>query len=412
MAMLRAPFIVRTLSNCRQFVRVPNRWLRSSIRDEPFFDQKSCSYQHSHLDFLTKGATISHAQQTKDGDNVEVQWEHHTSVFYASWLRAQDLSIASSLLPSEYQQVLWGHEVEIPEFDYSHRGDQVVDWMLGLKKWGLIVIRGVPINEKGWLDCMHTIGPIVRRYHPTDIITQRAGDKKAIATDPVGYGQDFLGCHTDTTYCKPPVRLVSFLCTEYSTPEDDMINFFADGFKLVQEFRNDNPDEFQLLSTVMWRTARHRLGVEEPCNPAEVQIYEWDTCHDTPIIVLEDDTIKRLHFKFVMHAGMPLQNYSDPQVGRFYQAFTALTEAMDNPKNHYNLFLKPGTAFIVDNYRVLHGRYPIPPSTKRTLVGIFIGDMTVKSRWRVLMGKLSGLENMWLLGCSDEALEILSKRKQ
>ena len=171
-----------------------------------------------------------------------------------------------------------------------------MDWMLGLKKWGLIVIRGVPKNEKGWLDCMHTIGPIVRRYHPTDIITERAGDKKAIATDPVGYGQDFLGCHTDTTYYKPPVRLVSFLCTEYSTPEDDMINFFADGFKLVQEFRNDNPDEFQLLSTVMWRTARHRLGVEEPCNPTEVQIYEWDTCHDTPIIVLEDDTIKRLHF--------------------------------------------------------------------------------------------------------------------
>ena len=116
-------------------------------------------------------------------------------------------------MPSEYQQVLWGHEVE-----------QVMDWMLK--------------NERGWLDCMHTIG----RYHPTDIITQRAGDKKAIATDPVGYGRDFLACHTDTTYYKPPVWLVSFLCTEYSTPEDDMINFFFDGFKVVQKFHKDNPD--------------------------------------------------------------------------------------------------------------------------------------------------------------------------
>ena len=160
MAMMRASFIVRTLSNCRQFVRVtwgdgakstfPNMWLRSSIRDEPFFDQKSCSYQHSHLDFLTKGASISYAQQSKDEDNVEVQWEDHTSVFDASWLRAQDLSISSSLLPSEYQQVLWGHEVKIPEFDYSHRGEQVMD----CRGVGRCLVAGGLTWATNWCVCM------------------------------------------------------------------------------------------------------------------------------------------------------------------------------------------------------------------------------------------------------------------
>ena len=422
MAMLRAPFTVRALSNCRRFVKVtwgdgaestfPNMWLRASIRDEPFFDLKSCSYQHSHLDFLIKGATISRAQQTEDGEDVEVQWEDHTSIFDASWLRAQDLGISTSLLPTEYEQVPWGGEVKLPVFEYSHKGDQVMDWMLALKKRGLAVIRGVPKNEKGWLDCMHMIGPVTRRYHPTDIIIQRAGDEKAMATDPVGYGRDFLGCHTDTTYYKPPVRLVSLLCTEYSTPEEGMVNFFTDGVKVVQEFRKENPEAFHLLSTVKCRYSRHRLGVEEPCDPADVRIYEWDACRDTPVIDLENNTVQRLHFKFVAHAGMPLQNYSSSQTERFYQAFRALKEAMDNPKNHYNLVLEPGTAVIVDNYRVLHGRYPIPPAIKRTLVGGFISDMTFNSRWRILMGELSGLESKWRLGCSDETLEILSKRKQ
>ena len=35
---------------------------------------------------------------------------------------------------------------------------------------------------------------------------------------------------------------------------------------------------------------------------------------------------------------------------------------------------------------------------------------TFRSRRRILLGKKSGLSDIWLMGCSDRALEILSDR--
>ena len=35
---------------------------------------------------------------------------------------------------------------------------------------------------------------------------------------------------------------------------------------------------------------------------------------------------------------------------------------------------------------------------------------TFRSRLRILLGKKSGLSDIWLMGCSDRALEVLAER--
>ena len=421
--MLRAPFVVRALSHCQKLAKVTwsdgaestfhNTWLRSSIRDERFFDTKACNYRDSHLDFLVKETPISRAQRSEDGESIKVEWEDHSTVFDASWLRAQDLSISSSLLPTEYQQINWaGDDTEIPEFKYSHRLDQAKEWMLGLKTWGLIVIHGVPENEQGFRDCMQVIGPLTRRNHPTDIYTAKPGVEQSLASDPVAYGSEFLGAHTDTSYYREPHRLQGFMCTRYEAPDKDTINFYTDGFRVVKEFCEKNPEAFRLLSTTVCRKGRHRLTVEEHCDPADARIYEWNIYTDTPIILLEGDTVKRLHLKFTKHGGIPLQYYDDSKALDFYRAHRAFEEAMNDSTKFYKFVLKPGMCTITDNYRLCHGRNRIHPTTRRTLMGGYISDATYTSRWRVHMGQASGLENKWLYGCSDESLDILSKRKQ
>ena len=421
--MLQAPFVARALSHCQKLARVTwgdgaestfhNTWLRASIRDERFFDTKACNYRDSHLDFLIKEAPITHARQSEDGESIKVKWEDHSTVFDASWLRAQDLSISSSLLPAEYQQIAWaGDDTAIPVFEYSHRIDQVKEWMQGLKKWGLIVIQGVPQNEQGFQDCMHVIGPLSRRNHPTDIYTAKPGIEQSLASDPVAYGSEFLGAHTDTSYYREPHRLQGFMCSAYEAPDKDTVNFYTDGLRVVEEFRKNNPEAFRLLTRTKCRKGRLRLTVEEECDPSDARIYEWSIYTDTPIILLEGDTVKRLHLKFTKHAGVSLEHYNDSQVLDFYRAQKAFEQAMDDSKNFYKFVLRPGTCTITDNYRICHGRNRIHPSTRRTLLGGYIADATYMSRWRVLMGRASGLENKWLYGCSDESLDILSKRKQ
>ena len=74
--MLRSSFIVNSLSHCSRALRVlwkdgvecvyPSTWLRSTVRDERFFDQKGLMYEASHLQFTSSpDSTLKHAGVTK-----------------------------------------------------------------------------------------------------------------------------------------------------------------------------------------------------------------------------------------------------------------------------------------------------------------------------------------------------------
>jgi len=157
MAMLRAPFLVRALSHSPRNLRItwkdgvesvfPNAWLRSNVRDDRFFD-KSMTYNYDHLSFVKQDAPITSARQ-QDNVSVKVRWEDHTSDFDTSWLRAQDIANAPKN-KENLELELWDHSLNIPEYDYLDRGNELTSWMRDLKKYGIILVNGVPRSEKGF----------------------------------------------------------------------------------------------------------------------------------------------------------------------------------------------------------------------------------------------------------------------
>ena len=370
----------------------------------------SWNYKQRHLDFVLKESPIVHSEQANNGEDLGVHWEDHESVFNISWLRAQDTSISSGL-PLAYERTLWGSELEIPVCDFSRKEADFESWMTDLKKFGILKVEGCPPNVKAAEDFLHMIGPLLPRHHPTNWFTLQSRSDRSVSLEPVSYGPAALDVHTDVVYRPSPPRLVGFLPTHYSAPVEDTINAFSDGFKVANDLRREDPETFHILSTANIRFARRRLSVLDPCDPADVRRYQLDRYVDTPIIVMNGEQVERVQFKFFKHGGMPM-GYDNQHLIKFYRAYKTFQTMMDDPKNQCRTVLKTGSFFVFDNWRTGHGRTNVHPSTSRTVLGGFVSDETFNSRWRMLTGKLSGLEDQWLFGCSDEALELLSQRKQ
>ena len=428
--MLRAPFLVKSLSHSRDAVKIvwgdnatslmPSTWLRSMVRDSEFFSESSSMYMDHHLDFILKETVVTGAKATSqpDGDlgsGIEISWDDHASVFDSSWLRVQDPSILSSELRNkDLDPVSWdGSCTHIPEYTFSEKDTHFDSWMKDLRKYGLLVVRDVPNSDKGLRDFMHKIGPLRQRYHPIDYFTLVSVPERA-ALDIHGYGLKPFNAHTDTSQYPTPAKLLALLGIEYFAPVKDTTTFFADGFKIIEDLREKDPNSFELLTTTLKRFGRRRMGVEEPCDPKDLPQYLWDIQHSCPPIFYDKDLDKvtRLQIFFGKHSGYALNSYPDDHMKRFYHAYKVLQGMLDDPKYHHNVVITPGTLAITDNYRIAHGRGSIGPSTKRTVIGCYTHSEVWDSRWRLLCGKWSGLSSRWLYGCTDEALEALSKRME
>ena len=416
-ARLRMPFIIRTLSHSPRTLQItwkdgvqstfPNAWLRSNVRDDRFFD-KSNTYRYGHISFVKQNVPISSARP-QDDETIKVMWEDHTSDFDASWLRAQDVASAP-MSKDKVEWERWDSSLIIPEYTYHTRENELTSWTKDLKKYGLITVNDVPRNEKGFLDVMHMIGPLRRRYHPTDILRLEAWNSKYKEVDPTAYGTDHFNAHIDHTYLESPAKILGFLCVDYNAPLKDTVSYFSNSIRVAEDLRKTDPEAFQILSTTPFRRARRRIGVEEDCDPKDERIYDWDTYYDSPVIVMSNSEIKIVRSSPVQNSGHVLGSYDDDYIRKFYSAYDKFVEMLEDPKYHAKKLLKPGSMFLFDNHRLVHGRSQIYQNTSRVFLVGFIAEETWNSRWRNILGKQSGIADKWLFGCSDKSLEILGQR--
>ena len=165
-SLLRAPFRVGALSHCRDFVRIlwkdgaksefPNIWLRSSVRDDNFFDAGSFLYRlEKYTGFLSKESPLLSAEYQEGNDFLKVQWPDHSTTFDLSWLRAQD----NTLYDPTPHAVPWTADSKLDNvYDYARIREDMEAWMMCLKKYGVVYMMGVPPNEDGLKEVLHTIG--------------------------------------------------------------------------------------------------------------------------------------------------------------------------------------------------------------------------------------------------------------
>ena len=353
-------------------------------------------YRPEHLSFIAKGLPITSVEQCEDEEHIKIIWEDHTSTFNSSWLRTQDVP-ATLKLREPFQEVRWDSGVNIPRYDYGLKDDQFESWMTDLKSYGMIIVDGTPPTQDGMVDFMHTIGPLRQLYEGTNVLTWTSNLVVDDQSAP-------MHAHTNTSYYRAPPKIQVFLCTEYDAPKEDTLSFFVDGFKVVDDFRKEDPEAFKLLASTVVRQARRRS------ESSNLHNYEWDTFQDNPLVITEGDKLKQLLVTFNEHAAYPLKDQSDEHMKDWYRAILMLQERLDDPKNHHSSVMKKGTMVVMDNHRICHGRGTIHSATSHTLLGCNISGEVWESRWRLMLAKKSGLPDEWLLGCSTESLEILANR--
>ena len=415
---------MRALSHFPRLLRVtwgdgaestyPSTWLRASVRDSQFFDYNSCEYHPEHTAFISKGLSIIAAEHTGQGaeENIRVQWEDHSTNFSVPWLRVQDAQNLNDLADRHIvEEVLWTRENELPQYQFSEKEECFESWMKDLRKWGVICVHGCPPTEKGITDFLTMVAPLWQRtYHPTNLAHIHATPKTAMVQ--LAYAVKILRMHTGYADYNPPPKLMGLLCTELNAPKLDTKTSVVDAHKVLHDLKHEDPESFHVLCTTPLRRGRHRLDVEEDCDPSKVQMYQRSFILEEPVVRMEGNNIYRIRMHRGKDIGLSLGPHDDEFMKKYYVAYGKLQALLNDPKYTQEFVLKPGMMLVVDNYRLCHGRSEIHPSTHRVLKTAYVSEDGWCNRWRLMLGQKSGLDTKWLYGCSDEALTVLAQWKE
>ena len=409
---LRSSFRVSSLSHCRDYLRVvwadgktskfSNVWLRSAVRDPKYFDVSSLLYrQRDYASFLANDVPFVSVEHTSSEEDLTIHWENHSSQFNTSWLRANDHHINDKYIGGP-EVVLWDAKSKFPvKYHYSQRKESLESWMTDLRRYGMVFFEGVPPSGEGMDDVMQQIGILKQRFHPTNKLPITYDPTLVKDVDMDIYNNDPHPVHTDTAYYTTPNRLSGLIATHYDAPVQDTENYFVDSLKVIEDIHREEPEAYDLLRTIPIRLSRRRMHVQEECDPADVHMYQYDHAEQLPLVRFSNK-----------HAGFAIDIIKDHSLmEKYYQAFLLLESKLSDPLYHQSIVLKAGTLAIFNNNRVAHSRGAIHPSTRRSLLLGFMSEEMWQTRWRLINGQKSGLDEKWLYGCSNKTLQVLAKRK-
>ncbi len=395
----------------------PNLWLLDSCRCPQCFQRDTLSLNHGHdLLKMPLFPTTQDVSVNREGD-LEIVWggeqTGHHSVFDASWLRVH--CYKDPALKKSPKRKLWDASVSVPHFDYDEVMDDneallsLLDRMLEL---GIAIIDNAPKNEESFRAVIERVGPLRQRYHPTNVFTLDRSDTNAQAIQH-SYQVGALRNHTDVTAYDIPTGLQFLECLLYENPDNDRQAYstVVDGFKLAEVIKTENPWFYELLTTEYIPAGRRRLCVEEKLGEHEssAKKYEWEAYRRNHVIHL-DENGEVYQVRYNHNTRIPLE-VSDDKIHDLLAAYRRFSQLLQDPEYNAEFLVSPGQILVVDNWRILHGRTGIwNPNLKRIVLGAYLEEETFRCRRRILLGEKTGMSDLWLMGCSDRALEILTDR--
>ena len=260
---------------------------------------------------------------------------------------------------------LWDANLDpLPWHDYrALSGEAALLTLLNdLAHLGLVLVRGLPRQHDALRPLTDLIGPI-RQTNWGGI-----ADVRSIAN---GYDLSMtdraLEPHVDNPYRLPGPGYIFLHCLENSAEGGESLA--VDGFNAATRLQVTAPDAFRVLSTtpVTFRYADPDAVLE----------------HFGPLIELRPDG--QLHrIRFHNRSDQVAVADSD-SLSRFYAARRRFAELIWSDKMTLRFKLQPGEAYIVDNYRLLHGRTAIDlASGDRYLRQCYMDRDILSSRQKVL----------------------------
>jgi len=186
-----------------------------------------------------------------------------------------------------------------------------------------------------------------------------------------------LGAHTDTTYYTDPCGLQLFHLLSH-TDGSGGTSLLVDGFYVASIIKELHPEAYSLLSRVPIpaHSAGEPSALYRPSPPSGYPVLGHDS-------ITGDLTQIRWN-----NDDRSVMNHLEPHlVEEWYDAIRIWDQCLKSPDSEYWVQLQPGTAVVIDNHRVLHGRSSF--DGKRRMCGAYIGGDEYRSKLAVLQEKFS-----------------------
>jgi len=241
------------------------------------------------------------------------------------------------------------------------------EWLSNVNQFGFSFISGVPATPEATEELAQRIGFIREtQYGRFWEFTSN------LSKGDTAYTTLALGAHTDNTYFTDPCGLQLFHLLSHSNGSGGA-TLLVDGFYVASIFKELHPESYDLLSRIPVpdHSAGESTALYRPSPPSGYPVLGHDplTGEITQVRWNNDDR--------------SVMNHLQPDlVEKWYDAIRAWNECLKSPDSEFWIQLQPGTAVLIDNHRVLHGRSSF--DGERRMCGAYIGVDEYRSKLAVL----------------------------
>ncbi|MFQ6547389.1 TauD/TfdA family dioxygenase [Aestuariibius sp. 2305UL40-4] len=321
------------------------------------------------FDLMTVPPDIAPEAAEIEGGALLLRWpgEERSSRFDLDWIRTHRPGV-SRADPADVPLKVWRAELG-PDGVPRTSAEAVLtsdaalsSWLRKTKAFGLSIVDGLADD----VDAGEAIARRVGHLRETNFgITFEVVSKP----DPnnLAYTADALPLHTDLPNQELPPGYQFLHCLANEAEGGGSV--FCDGIAVAERLKAQDPDGFELLSTV-------RV-------PFRFQDAETDIRSRKTVLTLnEDGQVSELCCNAHIADILDL----DPGImPAYYRAYRQMMELTRDPGYVISLRLSAGEMVIFDNRRVLHGREAFDPATGfRHLHGCYVDRGEWDSRIRVL----------------------------
>ena len=347
-----------------------NIWLRDNCSSDLFGDH-SGGTRYYELGDIPQNLAVS--AQMQDG-LIQLTWRHdgHVTQYDPSWLRAHCYSSAEERTARRHRPQTWtATEMQgnVPSIDYIKAQDDMAEKLKlfdAVRTYGICMVDNVPAKVEATEELAALFGFVRETHYGRIFEIISTPNPTIIANAPVP-----LRPHTDENFREPPPGIMIFHTIQASEDRGG-VSVMTDGFKIAEDLKVEDPEAYELLSTV---PIPHRRFIEGVGLRAEHPVLTHDYFGQMSQFRLNERTMGPI--------DLPPE-----LMEKTYAALTKILEMTYDRKYHMHHLLESGQALVFDNARVMHARTGFNGNRHVRLT--HIGSDEFYSRWRQLRNKLHG----------------------
>ncbi len=301
-------------------------------------------------------------------DHLEIQWSNETHITrmpletlraYADGKRRAD--------PSDMPRVAWfcDHYPQVARFTFQELHDdpaKLRDWLKATITHGVSIVSEMPNSDEGLTELATLMGKIRPTFFGDyfDVYTH-------INPTNTAYTAVALELHTDTP-AEEFAPGIQFLHMRANSV-DGGLSLFGDGVAVANDFRDIDPEGFELLSQTDIPFYCEHDGYDMR---SYQRVIELDRHAEVSGLTISQHMLDML--------DMP-QSFLDD----YYPALCRFGKLLQDEKYLMKFMLNAGECIVFDNHRIVHGREAyVASSGERYLRGTYVDRAEMRSTYRAL----------------------------